>query len=818
MPSEKPFHHRATLKQTNKPFKSKHATKGSLKDQAKGKVKRKPVKQSTPRPNFVSKADRRNAAKLEQRKKREELIKANRFFEGRNSTPKIVAVVPLSSDVNSLNVVENIYASVEQSASSISGNIACLNAERFKQKVQFILLDRNFIDILDACKMADFMLLILSAKVEVDQFGELCLKAIQSQGFPSVITSVLYLEDIPQKKRNDVKKSLLSFITHFFPDEEKIHAADQSQETLNILRTICTQLPKQISWRETRPYMLVEEISFDNNNDNKGTLKVTGYARGTAFSANRLIHLQNFGDFQLNQITSCPKQSKDGRDMVEDIKVLDTANPKEQESLIAENEPNFMENEQTWPTEEEIICNEGHTELMKSDDIPNALPGTTPRKIIKRVPKGTSSYQAAWIVDSDNDDSDGYSDEDGDVNMHYEDGDSHLSNYEADYDEEEYEDIEVENKQPDLNDQLDPEEEDRQLKEYLASREKEHRDNLEFPDEVDTPLNIAARIRFQKYRGLQSFRTSPWDPNENLPIDYGRIFQFENYKRTKSRVVSQAKAYVSDVKVGAYITLHIANVPKEVAESYSPSRPFIVFGLFEYEHKTSVLNFFITRNGEYEEPIKSKDPLIMHCGFRRYLVRPLYSQNTLGGKGTNNVHKYEKFINPGRSYIATIYGPINFGNLPVTFYKDTGDNAPILVANGFFLNADPKRIIAKRIILTGYPFKINKKSAVVRYMFFNPADVLWFKPVQLTTKYGRTGHIKESLGTHGYMKCIFDSPIKQQDTVMMNLYKRVFPKWNNTVMWRDGLIGTKMMVSSQQKDKDIGINIDDVEMETNDAS
>ncbi|CAG8519072.1 27436_t:CDS:10, partial [Racocetra persica] len=671
------------------------------------------------------------------------------------------AVIPLCSDVNSLNVVKNIYASVEQSASSISGSIAFLNAERFKQKIQFLLLERNLVDILDACKVADFMLLVLSAKVEADQFGELCLKAIQSQGFPSIISSALYLEDIPQKKRNDVKKSLLSFINYFFPDEEKIHVADQPQETLNILRTICTQLPKQVSWRETRPYMLVEEISFDNDHDqDKGTLRVTGYARGTAFSANRLIHLQNFGDFQLNQITSCPRQSKDG-DMVEDIKVLDISNPEKQ--AITENEPNFMANEQTWPTEEEIIGNEGHIELMKSEDIPSALPGTTPRKIIKRVPKGTSSYQAAWI---------------------------------------EYEDIEVESKQSELNDHLDPEEEDRQLKEYLASREKEHRDDLEFPDEVDTPLDKAARIRFQKYRGLKSFRTSPWDPNENLPIDYGRIFQFENYKRTKSRVISQASSHVGGVKVGTYITLHIANVPKQVAESYSPSRPFIVFGLLEYEHKISVLNFFITRNSEYEEPIKSK------------VLPSLCCTAHFGGKGTNNVHKYEKFINPGRSYIATIYGPINFGNLPVTFYKDTGDvNAPIFVASGFFLNADPKRIVAKRIILTGYPFKINKKSAVVRYMFFNPEDVLWFKPVQLTTKYGRAGHIKESLGTHGYMKCVFDSPIKQQDTVMMNLYKRVFPKWNTTVLW---FSGTKATELSQQEDKDIGIGIDDVEMKNND--
>jgi pre-rRNA-processing protein TSR1 len=57
------------------------------------------------------------------------------------------------------------------------------------------------------------------------------------------------------------------------------------------------------------------------------------------------------------------------------------------------------------------------------------------------------------------------------------------------------------------------------------ARQKEHSSHLAFPDEIDTPLDIPARQRFARYRGLKSMKTSPWDPDENLPRDYAKIFK-----------------------------------------------------------------------------------------------------------------------------------------------------------------------------------------------------------------------------------------------------------------------------------------------------
>ena len=81
------------------------------------------------------------------------------------------------------------------------------------------------------------------------------------------------------------------------------------------------------------------------------------------------------------------------------------------------------------------------------------------------------------------------------------------------------------------------------------NREREQEDDLSFPDEIDTPKDIPAKTRFQRFRGMRSLRTSPWDPYENLPRDYARIFQFEDFKRTERGVRRRALEELGAVEV-----------------------------------------------------------------------------------------------------------------------------------------------------------------------------------------------------------------------------------------------------------------------------
>ncbi|CAG7868126.1 unnamed protein product [Brassica rapa] len=715
-----------------------------------------------------ARAARLQRGKMLREQKRAAVLKEKRASGGSTSAPRVIVLFPLSASVD----LNSLGDDVLKLLSNGDGSCSTVASSEYKLRAT----------------VADLMAFVVSANSPweenvssfIDSFGSQCLSVLRSIGLPS--TTVL-IRDLPSelKKKNELKKICASQLASEFPEDCKFYPADTRDELHKFMWLFKAQRLTVPHWRSQRPYVVTEKVGMVVANESSGkcTLLLSGYLRARKLSVNQLVHVSGVGDFQLSELevlkdpfplNERKKQNSMELDGSHDEEVLRSLHPDpmKQEPLVAENTPDPLAGEQTWPTE---------AEMAEADR--NQKQG----KLKKRtLPRGMSEYQAAWIVDEiDEEDSDnGDSDDDGMVLDKEED---QFSYQDQDFEDDKETLRDVDNETYNDSEMMDDENLTREQYEDQMKKIKEaHAEDEEFPDEVETPIDQPARKRFAKYRGLKSFRTSSWDPNESLPQDYARIFAFDNLARTQKLVLKQALKMEEEsrddcVPTGSYVRLHIKEVPLVAASKLSSlvsSKPVIAFGLLQHESKMSVLHFSVKKYDGYEDPIKTKEELMFHVGFRQFVARPVFSTDNF----SSDKHKMERFLHPGRFSLASVYGPISFPSLPLVVLKiSEGSDAPAVAALGSLKSIEPNKIILKKIILTGYPQRVSKMKASVRYMFHNPEDVRWFKPVEVWSKCGRRGRVKEPVGTHGAMKCIFNGVVQQHDVVCMNLYKRAYPKW-----------------------------------------
>ncbi|CAD5314654.1 unnamed protein product [Arabidopsis thaliana] len=718
--------------------------------------------------NYVkgAKAARVQRGKMLREQKRAAVLKEKRASGGINSAPRVIVLFPLSASVELNSLGEDVLKLLSSDGSGIASSTVA--SSEYKLRATVLKAPHgDLLTCMEMAKVADLMAFVASASAPweenssnfIDSFGSQCLSVFRSIGLPS--TTVL-IRDLPSdvKKKNEMKKMCASQLASEFPEDCKFYPADTRDELHKFMWLFKAQRLTVPHWRSQRSYIVARKAGMlvDDESSGKCTLLLSGYLRARKLSVNQLVHVSGVGDFQFSKI--------------EVLKSL-VPDPMKQEPLVIENTPDPLAGEQTWPTEEE---------MAEADK--NQKQGRLKKKTL---PRGTSEYQAAWIVDeTDEEDSDnGDSDDNGMVLDRGED-----SNQEGMYDQEfeddgkslNLRDIDTETQnESEMVDDEDLTEE--QIKDEIKKIKEAYADDEEFPDEVETPIDVPARRRFAKYRGLKSFRTSSWDPNESLPQDYARIFAFDNVARTQKLVLKQALKMEEEdrddcVPIGSYVRLHIKEVPLGAASKLSSlvntTKPIIGFGLLQHESKMSVLHFSVKKYDGYEAPIKTKEELMFHVGFRQFIARPVFATDNF----SSDKHKMERFLHPGCFSLASIYGPISFPPLPLVVLKiSEGSDPPAIAALGSLKSVEPNKIILKKIILTGYPQRVSKMKASVRYMFHNPEDVKWFKPVEVWSKCGRRGRVKEPVGTHGAMKCIFNGVVQQHDVVCMNLYKRAYPKW-----------------------------------------
>ncbi len=691
-------HHRSSLKQKNKPFK------GGVRSKSRGRVESTSRSSSgksgrTINSTTMSKADRRNHSNLLQAIKRSELNQERRIFSGKNGVPRNVVFVALSPSVCVSEIARTLSNSLDESDDFVTF------VEEHRQNIRWLSTQFNDWTIMDRICSGDVVVFVVDARDETcidERYFEL-LSVIRAQGISSAIG--LVQSDLALSKQQ--KEGWEQFFQVEMSSISKLYFLNSGErERAELVRALCSQRINGVSWREKRPYLIVEEAEQEGD-----LVKIVGYSRGgQPFSANRIVHIPSVGTFEVDRITlaSSNQQNREGMEVDCLEQVCDP--------LVSEKLENIID-----------ILPSSATDMNIDMDI--VLRPSSNKKRVK-VPKGTSSYQAAWLSDISE-----ASEEEEEVELSQDEGS------EASEDDEE------------AIDEDDPHE--REAHRISPKLSKDYPDLLSL--EADKP----ARIQLANYRGLQSLRTAQWDPEENLPAEYEHIYQFEN----PARSIQKAMETPSDTpfSVGQRLCIYLKNCSLDIKGK-------AVYGLLPHEQCTSLLHFTVTpRHGAL---INRGEVVAWIGGIRRFITEPVYSEHNPSA----SLFRQLRTVEPGQTAIASIYAPIHYTG-PVLLFSLDGK---LLSVGSVFAAADPRRTILQRATLTGAPYKIHKRSAVVRWMFDSPSDVTWFKPVELCTKSGRRGNIKESLGTHGHFKALFDKPLLASEPIAMHLYKRIFPRWNST--------------------------------------
>ena len=589
--------HRSSLKQQNKPFKARGKTQPRKKSSGKTTVA--PMALPTSAMDWVglNKQDRANYQNQRRQKHREDLTMKRRGL--RTSKPGTMEVDsvhgPPPKIVGFFGTNEGSDAAV--AAAAVQSQCGAREDGAWEMPdwaekglgVKAWVLQRDIVPLLDVCKVADVLVLVMNCQhidpsaiklsPEVnspfDQLTYTCLTALRAQGLPTVVGWLQGLTSIPPKKQKDVKK----LIKRFFESEISAGKFVIETDLQKAIRTIAqvAVTAEDMIWRQSRAYMLAHAVQYSEETKE---LAVSGYIRGSGYlNANQLVHITGYGDFQLRCIEADGQLFEAGEGA---------------ETLQTENDPGPFCAEQTWPQEDELVSAMDSLKIIKTD------------------------HEALKFIESD--------------------------------EESEEESIQME-------------ENVKQVK--LTQRPQE---DLDFPDEVDTPADKPARVRFQRYRGLKSFRTSPWDPYESLPKEYSKLYEFkENVSAVRSAALEHAKAS-SQVSINQFCTVHLKNVPAIVKE-HPATLPLILSSLLQFERKLTVMQYKVVRTGGDDQvTMESKEAVAVHSGFRRFTCRPIYSEDSLN----ENKSKYLKSVTD--TAIASLYAPVLFPPANVLIFKSTSEH------------------------------------------------------------------------------------------------------------------------------------------------
>lgn len=220
-----------------------------------------------------------------------------------------------------------------------------------------------------------------------------------------------------------------------------------------------------------------------------------------------------------------------------------------------------------------------------------------------------------------------------------------------------------------------------------------------------------------------------------------------------------------------YIRIQLKNMPCEFVKNFDPHYPIIVGGLLSGETSIGFLQVRIKKHRWYPKILKTKNPLIISLGWRRFQTLPVYSMQDHNGRD-----RTLKYTPQHLHCYASFYGPITPQGTGFVAIQDCADvsNKFRLAATGTVLNLDKSLNLVKKLKVVGHPMKVFKKTAFIQGMFNSSLEATKFEGALIKTVSGIRGHIKKALSKpQGVFRAAFEDKILLSDVVFMRTWYTV---------------------------------------------
>ncbi|KAK0179967.1 hypothetical protein PV327_005659 [Microctonus hyperodae] len=246
----------------------------------------------------------------------------------------------------------------------------------------------------------------------------------------------------------------------------------------------------------------------------------------------------------------------------------------------------------------------------------------------------------------------------------------------------------------------------------------------------------------------------------------------------------EIRVQLEGFRPGMYIRVEIESVPCELITNLDPTYPLIVGGLLHGEENIGFVQARMKKHRWYSKILKTRDPLILSVGWRRFQTMLIFSK--LEDDMKNRMLKYTP------EHIACMshfWGPITPQGTGVLAIQDVATRIPgfRIAATGSIVELDKSTQIVKKLKLIGEPFKIFKKTAFIKGMFNSALEVAKFEGAKLKTVSGIRGQIKKAVSNPerfapGCFRATFEDKIQFSDIVFCRTWYRVdVPKFYNPV-------------------------------------